>query len=689
MLSQLGRTRDASLYYGDVDLIVTRYHIEQARTRRRRERSRATASRRALARRTTLDAAFEAAKAIGDAEQRLAELARLEKSAETSRKMARQAAAEREMVRRRMRVGFENTHHVEVGGRVRAPFVERGLRSDRLGNAGKLFVRGCRKARFLRTANEKGFITVQHGRKVLNLDYAWVEGNREMVSLIRIDLDRCFLSFDELRGLLQELVDAGKLPCMPHLVVGDVAPLRISERQLDGTWRDRHVPHLIRPHLWFLLPKAVNMGPNGRDRPKRILEAVSRGLCNVLLPLGADPNAATLLVRGKNPLSPWWQSECFNDDAFPSLSEYASRLGKAMKASREQMSRQAAEMQSGLAPKVSNEFYTAASAEAWRLLREMHQRQDTEYLAALADRDGLMRALLSRLMPMESVLLLGDGLVEPQRGAYVLDKVISYAAARWNPARADAAVANSGRGRMSHLVAKAGSLKEAQAISGKAVASERMQQARKAVSEAMDAVERSGAPFTQAEVARASGLNRKTVARHWRFCEARRPGRCVDKKGGLNPGMDDVPPAPDRKGAAADGATVESSAVRNRKAPVPRKPFVVRDSESAAPEPVVAVRQTNPLPSGTALRLARKASAVRDVQAYVSGPVGAAGTPSLPAVAHREACPANPPRVPSSPVLPPLFTIRNEGAREAEAERRKRLAVTEDRNENAFGHVQT
>lgn len=376
-LRQLGRTRDASLY-SVVDLIVTRYHMEQARTNLRREKARAAAPKRARARRSAMDVAIEAAAAIEDSEQRIAELARLEDSAKTSKKMAEKAASEREMVRRRMRVGFESHHPVEIGGRMREPLFEKGLRSDRLGKAGKLFVRGCRKARSLRSANEKGFITVQHGRKVLSLDYAWVEGNREMVSLIRIDLDRCFESFDELRVLLQALVDEGLLPCMPHLVAGDVAPLRRSVRRPDGGWRDEHLPHLVRPHLWFVLPDAVNLGPKGRDHPKRILEAVCRGLCNILLPLGADPNAATLLVRGKNPLSPWWQSECFNDEAFPSLSEYASRLGEAMKASREQMSRQAAEMQSGLAPKVSNEFYTAASREAWRLLREMHQRGDPD-----------------------------------------------------------------------------------------------------------------------------------------------------------------------------------------------------------------------------------------------------------------------------------------------------------------------
>lgn len=684
-LGKLGRTQDTSLY-GTVDLIVTRYHIEQARTKLRREKARATAPRRAIERRAAVAAAFEAAATIEDSEQRIAELARLQDAAQASKRMAERSVAEREMVRRRMKVGFENLHHVEVGGRMRSPFVERGLRSDGLGKAGKLFVRGCRKARHLRGADEKGFITVQHGRKVLSLDYAWVEGNRRMVSLIRIDLDRCFLSFDELRAPLQKRVDAGELPCMPHLVVGDVAPLRISERQPDRTWRDRWVDHLIRPHLWFVLPDAVNVGLKGRDRPKRLLEAVSRGLCHVLLPLGADPNAATMLVRGKNPLSPWWQTQNFNDESFPSLSGYASVLGKAMKATREQLSRRSAEMQSGLAPAVSNEFYTVASKEAWRLLREMHARGDAEYLAALRDRDGLMRPLLSRLMPMESILLLGDSLVEPQRGAYVLDKVISYAARRWNTARADSIVAASRQGRMGHLVAKAASLKEAQAISGRTVASERMQAARKAVSEAMDAVERTGSPFTQAEVARASGLNRKTVARHWHFCESRRPGRCLDKKGGLNPDLHDVDQAQNRKGTAADEA-IQTTSVSVRKASVTTsKPVGVLDTAGPGLERK-AVRHANLVSSETLMRLAGKARAAWHVQAYVSGDTGRAWMASRPGASHRDVSPSNPYLPSLQRVLPPLFTIRNESARTAEAERRQ--AMNRHENENSVGHVRT
>lgn len=672
--------------YVDVDLHVTRYHIEQAKTQRRRAKSRADAPKRARARMTAVDAALDAAHQIIDADERKQALLTLEDKATSSKRIAEQARSERELVRRRMSFGFESTAGVEVGGRMREPFREKGLRSESLGAAGKLFVRGCRKGRFLRSANEKGLIMNQHRSKLLSLDYAWVEGNREMVSLVRIDLDTFFESFEYLRAQLQRLVDDGRLPCLPHLVAGDMAPFRLSERGADGVFRDRVASMLVKPHLWFILPDAVNMKSTGRAGPKRLLDAVYRGLVNVLTGLGADPNAKALLVRGKSPLSPWWESMNFNDDVFPSLSGYAAVLGDAMKISLEDLARKTAEKQSGLPTAVSNQFFTAASKEAWRILRELHERRDREYLAALADRD-LLAGMLARRMPMDRVLLLGEGLVEPARGAYVLDKVIGYAASRWSPDRADEAISFRSRGRMKHLVADAASLKEKQAISGKAVAEARMQAARHAVLKAMDSVERSGAPFTQAEVVRASGLSRNTVGRHWRFCLGRRPGRCLDKKGGVTPATLNMAHAvQDAARNAVDeglegGQDMKADGIR--KPPVkrtiiasvtkPQETAVASGTESITCDGIGTSMVTRkPMVSSPFAGMAAN-SATGDES--VSGDPRATDTESVALVARETSS-----RVPSTMTqrpLPPLFLFQGE-ARRREEERReiaRRLAA--------------
>jgi transcription elongation GreA/GreB family factor len=91
-LNTLGRTPSTSPY-ADVDPIVTSYHLHQARTKRRRENARGSAPRRAIARRTAFDAALQAAGAIADGEERIAELARLEERARASSKMAEKAAS--------------------------------------------------------------------------------------------------------------------------------------------------------------------------------------------------------------------------------------------------------------------------------------------------------------------------------------------------------------------------------------------------------------------------------------------------------------------------------------------------------------------------------------------------------------------------------------------------------------------
>jgi len=509
----------------DVDWLIERYVAEADKTARRRVKSRCEAPKRRIGRQRAVEAAFANVAAMPAGQERVLAGEHLERKLAASARVARQAADERDLVRRRMKHGFESTRTVLIGDRHRAPFVQKRLKSDHLGKAGKLFVRACRKARFLRSANEKGFICVQTGRKVLNLDYAWVEGNRTMVSLIRIDLDYAFDSFTDLRVRLGTMVAEGRLPCMPHLVVGDVCDMLDEDEEGRAVIRQK----LWKPHLWFILPDAVNMGPKGRAAPRRLLDAVYRGLCNVLLPLGADPNAKALLVRGKNPLSPWWETENFNDEFFPNLSEYAAVLGDAMKLSQEQLARLAAEEQSGLPATVSNVAFNTWKAETWRLLREWHGKRDPAYLAALSDRKAL-KELLAAAMPLDYMLTLGEGLTEPTRSAYVLDKVLGFAARQWSPQKADEAAGYRSRGRLRHLTDDAPTLKAKQAIAGKVVAEARMQAAQHAVIQAMSAVETSGAPFTQAEVTRASGLNRKTVSRHWRFCLSRRPQRCLDKK---------------------------------------------------------------------------------------------------------------------------------------------------------------
>lgn len=510
----------------DLGAAVTAYHLAQARTRRRREKAKETAPKRRAARDAKVAAMYEEANAsyyYG----RSVLLAEIEKKLDAERRMIENARDEKEAVRRRMSVGFELLKPTEIGGRIRQPFVEKGLRSDRLGVAGKLFVRGCRKGKNLRSGEERGLIYTRTGRKVLNLDYAYVEGNRRMVSLIRVDLDRYFDGFDDLRDRLQVLVVEGKLPCMPHLVVGDIQDLR---RQ------DLHHATLVRPHLWFILRDAVAFrapehGGKGREGPKRLFNGVYRALVHALLPLGSDPDALVTLVRGKNPLSPFWHSESFNDTVFPSLTDYAKAMPEGMTFSREKLAREAAKIQSALPKAASNALFNTAAKQAWKILREMHAAGTAEYLDALDDREEL-RALLGELMPLDDVLALCEERVSDDQAAYVIDKVIGYASSSWKPVKAGQAEARANRHKLAHLV-EGLDLKGRQAVAGRASGAAKKDAAREAVIAAMVSVRYAGGPWTRVEVARVAGLDRSTVSRHWRSCEIECDNRCLDKKGSL------------------------------------------------------------------------------------------------------------------------------------------------------------
>ena len=552
----------------DVDIHVTRYHMAQAEKARRRAKSREDAPKRALARRGALDAAFAAAKAIKDAEERKATLLKLDEKTAAAKRSADRAKSERDMVRRRMRVGFENTVHTDVGGRVRAPFREQGLRSDRLGVAAKLFVRGCYKGKRLRAANEKGFIQRQFRSKVLTLDFAWVEGNREMVSLIRVDLDRLFESFDHLRGLLRELVDAGRLPCMPHLVAGDVAVISTLTADNDVLTR----PMLVRPHLWFVLPEAVNAGPKGRESPKRLLDAVYRGLCHILLPL-TDPNAKALLVRG-NPNLPWWQSECFNNN----LSEPV-RLRQGPRAGH-------ARQPGAACPHVGG---TAVRPVEGGQQRVLHGRggRGMANLARVAQparhslpggavRSGRSRVSArgrhadgSRPAARRRPRRTSPRRLCPGQGGRLRSVALGPVQSRLCQGLQQPGQAAPPDGRQGHRKGEAGRRRTCQRRGQGTGARDR-------VLAGMDAVHAAGSPFNQSEVSRFSGVSRKTVCKHWRFCLRAWVNRCVDKKGGLNPDITE------------DHSTVQVHAQERTEAPVPDMNPVSDQAEtviSPAPNP--------------------------------------------------------------------------------------------------------
>ncbi len=195
----------------------------------------------------------------------------------------------REMVRKRLRDGYELPFDREIAGRLRKAFREMGLRSD--GNPVlKLFVTLVPKAGRARASNDKATLGVQSKSKLLTLDYPYVELNKKFLGALRIDSDGVFHSPGHLLFALEDLVRSGRIPCLPHIITGDLME--------DGTYR--------RPHLIFLLPPGSAVWAAVEDSRCRadilnMFHGVYRGLVNALLELGADPGAPATTMRMKIP----------------------------------------------------------------------------------------------------------------------------------------------------------------------------------------------------------------------------------------------------------------------------------------------------------------------------------------------------------------------------------------------------
>jgi len=511
-----------------IALFLTRYEVAGWMAQAERMGRRTEAARRRPKAAEKRNRELARAERTMDAESFAAWTAEREYEAEQARFFIERRKEAARYTRDRFIKGYQHHKEILIGGQEVPSFREKGLRSDRMGAAAKLFVAGTRKGRLIRGANDKAVMSVHWTkRKVHALDLPWIEGNRAMVTLMRIDLDRIFMGgISELVWELEQLVGV-TLPCLPHLVAG--GGLREKEYQ--------HLPEdkrpLIRPHLWFILPpgSAVVATGKGRKRIVDFLGGVQRGLCHALIHLGADPNAPILSVRGKNPLSPQWNAADLNNEVFPSLSEYAEYVRTGI--GREELTRIAAEAQSTVGKEASNVAFTKWQKEAYTVLHGLRSVGDAEYMRCIEsnDREGLAMLLHDRLNPAD--------LVEktnwlPKDVAAILGHVVSYAAGAWDHERGGERRVK--RGAMRHLISDDMTTDEKRQAAGAYAGKAKADKALDGIVAAIRAVEASGERVTKAAVARASGLHRVTVVRRWddamavigsdRMCS----NRCVDIK---------------------------------------------------------------------------------------------------------------------------------------------------------------
>ncbi|CAH2603464.1 conserved protein of unknown function [Rhodovastum atsumiense] len=199
----------------------------------------------------------------------------------------KKAAAERAITnalnKARIEVGYVHDGGEFGNGYGREPFTYQGFVSDehpilRLFNS---ILPRVKKFRGGRTKEDYQSVR----SKLLGADLPYASVNRDMRSLLRVDLDRTYDSAEALLGLINSCAILA-----PNLIVGYV------DRQ----------GRFVHPQAYWLLADAACWMSKGEARFRFKFDAVKRGLNAALLPIGADPCAIWNDTWIKNALSPLW-----------------------------------------------------------------------------------------------------------------------------------------------------------------------------------------------------------------------------------------------------------------------------------------------------------------------------------------------------------------------------------------------
>ncbi|WP_426231054.1 hypothetical protein [Pararhizobium sp. DWP3-4] len=422
----------------------------------------------------------------------------------------RQEAIElRLAVRDRLENGYTLPFGQNIAGRWRQPFVEEGLRSED-NPILKLFVTLVPKGGRARASNDKAILDVQSRSKLLTLDYPYIELNKEFLGAIRIDCDGVFASPDHLLLALEELVREGKIPCLPHIIVGDL--------------RDDGIYH--RPHFIFLLPPGTAVWKSDDKRCRRdivrLFLGVSNGLTKVLLPFGADPAAPATTMRMKNPLSPIWHTVTPNRHDMPALSAYANWVDTG--SNREALVRQAAAVQSRMGLKASNVAFNTLRDRGKTLLIQWHFAADARMKgskAALADHLHVALEDYARTMELEDTKL-----------SYVIAKVADRLAMDFDPAKLQG---GKNRQRLLHVVEGMTNVRDRQRAGAEYAQGIRRDRSLEKLVAAYSAMLERSETLSLERLASRAGVSRSSAYRHLTACQQICANGCIDKKVGIAP----------------------------------------------------------------------------------------------------------------------------------------------------------
>jgi hypothetical protein len=443
------------------------------------------------------------------------------------------------------------------------PFTEQGLRSETLGFIAKRFVAAT--ARQIESGRRKDGLA-RGSSKLLGLDDAYVRLNRKVVSGFRIDLDAVFDSFDALHAAVARC----RLPSLPHLAVG--------QRDRDG--------RIHNPHLWYILPDtgAVWMTDAASKSVIALLHRVIAGVTAALRPIGADIGGLANPFHGKNPLSPLYSTEAWNEHRFLTLADWASAVD--LRAQERQDMKDPARR--GAILSGSNSQGRTLFGWAVQALRDADERGDPDYVAGLDDRPALGRHLCD-LLRRDAVLHL-DWTDEPS-----LQRQCRRIAEGWDVTRL---AGRKNRGRLKGVIDPQADLATRQRQGQAHTAQVRVEKTVLTLAQAIANARAANAPLTQSGLARTTGLARSTIARHWQRAEGLSHS-VLRKKGFGSPRSLGSSDPSERRGRAPKGSatpvqpsiTVSLLSTRHAVSPLPhgtdhaKTPSRPIRSDTCAPRP--------------------------------------------------------------------------------------------------------
>lgn len=375
-------------------------------------------------------------------------------------------------IRDRLRDGF-----TWPGDELVAPFVHRGLISEQHAIL-QLFVASTRRCHALRVGRSKDECS-RPAAKILGLDEPYVETNKRMQRVLRVDVDRDFASLQDLREKVRLL----NVPA-PNIVVGHQAP--------DG--------RILRPHLIWLIHNPVAFTDKARTAPRRLFLAVLNALTAELLPLGADVGALSNACRHKNPLSPLWDRHIIAERPY-ALEELRTAL--PLDAAREKLAAQRRAVAGPAIPLPQDHPDPEIVAESNRLFVELATMARKRIAWHRDEGNGSKQELIAELTEHALRLVPGNMKAEAN-AARVATSVGEWTWTHYRRAEPK---------RPPSL----DEIRARQAEAGRRTAEGRSVQTRsRLLAAARDHLARIGRRPTQAELAQAAGRSVDTVSRHWK-----------------------------------------------------------------------------------------------------------------------------------------------------------------------------